>query len=228
MSGIEFTFYIAAQQSPPQILALMCEEMGLAAQISGQAHKTWWGREETTEAVQIRQDLRRTGKLVTMVYDCHVPVRYLDNTLDNWGVMIYAEEHLFLLSDRKSAGYFDDQGRLPDLYEMVGISAQPHHYVAIRFDISSGDGYWERRLQMIRAIEAILRRVAGDCIWVLEDSSILGLVRHDGQITIDPAIWGWEQEEREALNVPFVVAELPRDPYAPTIDQLPDSNSDSS
>jgi hypothetical protein len=77
---------------------------------------------------------------------------------------------------------------------------------------------------MIRAIGAILRRVAGDCIWVLEDSSILGLVRHDGQITIDPSIWGWEQEKREALNVPFVVAELPHDPYAPTIDQLPDSN----
>jgi hypothetical protein len=49
-------------------------------------------------------------------------------------------------------------------------------------------------------------------------------VRHDGQITIDPSIWGWEQEKREALNVPFVVAELPHDPYAPTIDQLPDSN----
>lgn len=228
MSGDVYEFYIAAQQSPPQILTLMCEELGLAVRPSRQAHKTWWGREETTEAVQIIQESRRTGRLVTMVYDCHLPVRYLDNTLDKWGVMIWAEEHLFLPSDRKAAGYFDDQGRLLDLYELAGITAQPDHYVEIRFDISSGDGYWERNIQVIRAIGAILRRVDGDCILVSEGRSILGLVRRDGEVTIDPALWSWEQEDREALNVRVVVAELPRDPYAPPRDQLPDSNNDPS
>ena len=113
----------------------------------------------------------------------------------------------------RSVSYSREQySELPTLFGMIGISNRPDRHVEISFHILSSDYNGNSYMAILRAIGAILRRVDGDCIFVMTGHFLPGLVRKNEQVAIDPVTWGWNEKERQALNVPLTIDNFPQTP----------------
>ncbi len=77
------------------------------------------------------------------------------------------------------------------------------------FPLTFIESYYE----IIRMVSAILRQVEGDCFWSSTGYFVPLLIRKEGQVIIDPTLWGlgWDERGRQALSVPFTTGKLPYD-----------------